>query len=106
MEIFGTGDFDGAELLEMGCDPLRVEENEAALSQVLDQAEKRHLRRLPDVVKHRFAKESTADGDPVKAAGEFAVLPRLHGMGVTQLVKPGVTGDNLIVDPGLGTPGA
>ena len=83
MEVFGARDFDGAESLQMRRVPLGIEENEAALLEVLDQTEQRHLRRLADVVEHRLAEERAPDRDAVKAAGKPAILPRFDGMGVT-----------------------
>src|SRR5438034_3639809 len=46
MEVIGARDFDGAELLQVGRDPLGVEENEAPLLEVLDQTEECDLRRV------------------------------------------------------------
>src|SRR6266436_5757454 len=76
MEIIGARDFDGAELLEMRREPLRIKENEAALPQMLDQTEQRDLRGVADMMEHRFAEECAADRDTVKAARQFAILPR------------------------------
>ena len=36
MEVIGARDFDGAELLQMGRDPLGIQENETPLLEVLD----------------------------------------------------------------------
>ena len=54
------------------------------------------------MMKHRLAKKRAADRDAVKAAGQLAVLPGFDGMSVAELMKPGVTFDDLVVDPGLG----
>lgn len=106
MEVFRAGDFDGAEFLEVRREPLGVEEDELSRAEVFDEAEEGDLRRIADLVKHRFAEESAADGDPVEPAGELPVLPRFDRMRMAELVKARVAFDDLVVDPGFGTVGA
>src|SRR3982750_2917074 len=103
MEISCARDFDGAELLQVRGHPLGVEENKVPGAEMFDQAEKRDFGCVADVVEHRFAKERAADRDAVKPAGQFSVLPRFERMGVAELMKASIAGDDLVVDPGLGT---
>ena len=106
VEVLGARDFDGAKLFEMGGEPLGIEQDKFSGAQVLDEREQRDFRGVADVVKHRFAKERAANGDAVKAAREFPILPGLYRVGVADLVETRVAFDDLVVDPGLGTLGA
>src|SRR5437773_3489888 len=57
-------------------------------------------------MKHRFAKECAADHDAVKSAGELTAGPRFDRMGVTKLMQPRVTLDDLAIDPSVFACGA
>src|ERR1700730_13777248 len=103
MEILLTRDFDRAEFLQVRREPLRVEQREAALPKPFHQGDKRDLRGIAHVMKHRFAKKSAADRNAVKAAGEFAILPGLDGAPLAELVQSGSALDDLVVDTGFGT---
>src|SRR5438270_13121096 len=103
MQILLTRDFDRAEFLQVGREPLRIEQGEAAITQSFHQGDERDLRSVADMMKHRFAEERAADRNAVKTASEFAILPGLDAMRVPELVQPRVTLDDLVVDPGLGS---
>ena len=62
---------DPAKLLQMGREPLRVEQDELARAQMFHERHERNLGRIGHAMKHRFAKERAADCDAVKAAGEL-----------------------------------
>ena len=93
--------FDRAELLQMRCRPLRVEEREFERAQTFNQSDQGDLRGVRYTMKHRFAKERAADGDAVKSAGEFIFAPRFDRMRVAELVQPLVAFDDLAIDPGV-----
>jgi len=98
--------FDRAELLQVRCDPLRVEQREFSRPQMFDQPNQRDLGCVPHPMKHRFTKKRATDGDAVKSAGELAFTPRFDRMRVTKLVQPHVTLDNFAIDPGVFALGA
>ena len=66
---------DPAKLLQMGREPLRVEQSETAAAQTFHQRYERNLGRIGHAMKHRFAKERSADCDAVQAAGERVFFP-------------------------------
>ena len=93
--------FDRAELLQMRCRPLRVEEREFERAQTFNQSDQGDLRGVRYAMKHRFAKERTAYRDAVQAAGKPALLPGFHRMRVAQFVQSRVALNNLATDPGI-----
>lgn len=106
MEIMVTRDFDGAEFLQMRREPLGVEERETPFPQPFHQREQRNLGRVPHMMKHRLAEKSAADRDAVKTARELIILPCFDGVRVAEPMQTRVTFNDLIIDPGLGTPRA
>jgi len=64
-----------AKLLEVRCEPLRVEQHEFASAQMLDQRHERNLRCIGRTMKHRFAKKRSAQRNAVKSAGQPALRP-------------------------------
>ena len=92
---------DSAKLLQVRRKPLRVEQREFASAQMLHQRHERNLGSVGHAMKHRFAKESSANRDAVKPAGEPACLPGLDGMRVTELMQSRVAVDNLAIDPSI-----
>ena len=105
-EVLAAGDLRGAELAEVGGDPLGVEEGEAALAQALDEGVEGDFRGIGFPMEHRFAEESAADGNAVEATGEMAVVPGFDGMGEAAAVKLAIALDDLFGDPGLIAVGA
>src|SRR5260370_28700983 len=91
--------FDRAEVFQMGCGPLRVEEREFERAKTFDQSDQGDLRGVGYAMKHRFAKERAADGDAVKSAGEFIFAPRFDRMRVAELVQPIEASADLAIDP-------
>src|SRR3982751_2634115 len=83
--------------------PLRIEEREFFLAQMLHQRDQRDLRSVRHPVKHRFAKESAADGNTVKSAGQFVVTPGFDGVRVAELVQAFKALDDLAIDPSVFT---
>jgi len=67
--------FHAAKLLQVRRKPLRVQQHEFACAQMLHQRHERDLGRVGHAMKHRFAKESAAHLDTVKAADELAFFP-------------------------------
>jgi len=64
-----------AKLLQVRCEPLRVQQHEFARVQMIHQRYKRNLRGIGDAMKHRFPKKCSPHRDAVKAAGQPALLP-------------------------------
>src|SRR5205807_6731009 len=93
--------FDRAELLQMRCRPLRVEEREFERAQTFNQSDQGDLRGVRYTMKHRFAKERAADGNAVKSAGEFIFAPGFDRMRVSELVQALVAFNDLAIDPGV-----
>ena len=79
-------DLDPAKLLQVGGQPLRVEQDELSGTQMLYERYKRNFGRIGDAMKHRFTKKRTADCNSIKAAGECALFPNLDRMGVTEFM--------------------
>jgi len=92
--------FNAAELLQMGREPLRVEQHKFAGPQTFHQRDKRNFRGVGYVMKHRFAEERASDADAVKSASEFSLLPCFDRMRVTEFVKASVAFDDLRINPG------
>src|ERR1044072_132860 len=80
MQIKFSRNFARTELLEVGREPLRVEQGESPFAQTLDQRPERDLRRPRRAMKHRLAEKGATNRDPVKAADEFVSRPDLTRM--------------------------
>src|SRR5471030_2880534 len=102
MQVILARYLDRAELREMRCDPLGVEQNKFLRAQTFDQGNERDLRGISDAMKHRLAKKYAANGHAIKAAGEFALAPSFDRMRVTKLVQSLIAFDDFAVDPGVG----
>src|SRR5262245_57273695 len=76
-QIMGSRNLDPAKLLQMGCEPLCVEQDELAREQVFHERHERNLGCIGHPMKHRFAKKRAADCDAVKATGEPIFFPSL-----------------------------
>ncbi len=63
-QVLPAGDFEGAELAEMGGDPLGVEEGVAAFAQALDQGVERDLRGVGFAMEHGLAEEGARHARP------------------------------------------
>lgn len=86
--------------------PLRVEQFVASRLQPLDQPDQRHLGSSGYDVEHGLPKKNASHGDAVQAAGQLAVPPDFHGMGMAQVEEPKVTLYDCLVDPGILAPRA
>ena len=71
------GNLDTAKLLEVGREPLCVEQDELAGAQMFHERHERSLGCISYAMKHGFTEERAADCDTVKAAGELFFLPSL-----------------------------
>src|SRR5262249_46337528 len=80
-------------------DELDVEQLKAALAQVFDQADQRHLRGIAPAREHRLAGEQAADRDTVDAASQFVSGPHFEAVGVTAGVEFLVGPDQRRGDP-------
>ena len=70
--------FEPPELFQMWREPLCIEQDKLARAQTFHQRHKRNLGRIGYAMKHRFAKERTADCDAVKAASERVLFPSFN----------------------------
>src|SRR5262249_59314926 len=77
----------GTEASGVVADELDVEQLKAALAQVFDQADQRHLRGIAPAREHRLAGEQAADHDTVDAASQFVSCPHLQAGGGTAGVQ-------------------
>src|SRR6478752_7458463 len=84
-------------------EPLGVEQDKALSFQLYDQRSQRDFRGIRHPMKHRFTEETAANCHPIQSARQFAFLPSLHRMRVTNPVQILVTRHDLLIDPGLVT---
>src|ERR1041385_6239570 len=105
MQIKFSRNFARTELLEVGREPLRVEQGESPFAQTLNQRPERDLRPPRRAMKHRLAEKGATNRAPVRAADEFVSRPDLDRMRGAELVQTRIAFDDLIVDPGVGTRG-
>src|SRR5205823_9917755 len=105
-QVVRTRDLDCAELFQMRCQPLCVEQREFSRPQMLDQREERDLRGVALAMKHRFAEERAANGDTVESAGKLALAPRFDRMRIADLMQMFIALDNFAIDPRFLPPGA
>src|SRR4051794_11975689 len=99
MQVKLARDFLRPELLEMGREPLRIEQGEALRLQLLDERPERDLRRPGRAMEHRLAEKGTADRDTIEAAHQLVRRPRFDGVRPAELVQARVALDDLVVDP-------
>ena len=68
------------------------------------QMKQRHLRRIAHAMKHRFAREKSANRHAINAARQFAVLPAFEAVRVPLFVQPRVGLDEFSGDPRIRPP--
>ncbi len=93
-------DLDGAELLQVLGDELRVEQREAAVDQAGAQIDERHLAGVALGGEHALAEEGAVQRHAVEAADQLAVRPRLDRVAVAGVEQVAVERPDLAVDPG------
>jgi hypothetical protein len=81
---------------------LAIEERKSAGAQPGHEVRKRNLRSVGLAADHRFAEKRPAERDPVKAADQLSVAPRLDRMGTPLFVEDGDRTFDLVIDPGIG----
>jgi hypothetical protein len=79
--------FKTAKLLQVRREPLRVQQNEFARTQMIHQRHECNLGGIGDPMKHRFPKKRASYCDTVKAAGQLAFLPGFYRMRVAELMQ-------------------
>jgi hypothetical protein len=68
--------------------------------ELLNENCKRHFRRVPFQMKHRFAEKGLAKRNTIESPGQFSAEPAFHGMGVSQAVKMDISLRHIFGDPG------
>src|SRR3546814_5498351 len=63
--------------------------------------DERHLAGVARPAEHALPEEGAAEGDPVEAADQFALVPALDRVAVAHLVQPRIEPHDLVVDPGV-----
>ena len=91
--------FNATELLQVRRNPLRVEQHEFAIAQVLYQCRERNLGGISHAMKHGFTKESSANRDTVESAGKPPFVPSFDRVRVTELMQSCVAFDDVPIDP-------
>src|SRR5436305_1823969 len=100
-QIIVAWNLDGAEAGGGFRDDLRIEQHESAYSEILNEVGQGDLGGVADAVKHRFAGEESANRDAIDASDQFAALPGLDAVGMTEFVQPRVRGNHVGGDPRL-----
>ena len=93
-------DFDGAELLQMLGDELRIEQREAAPRQAGAQVDERHLAGVARSREHALAEVGPVQRHAVEPADQPPAGPGLHRVAVARLEQVAIEPPDLAVDPG------
>src|SRR4051812_35956086 len=94
-EVLLGADLVAAEALEVLGAGLRVEQDELALAEAIDESDQRDLAGVALAVEHALPEEHATEAHAVQAARELTPAPRLDAVGVPELVEADVGGDQV-----------
>jgi hypothetical protein len=78
----------GAELLKVTGQELRVEQGEPARFQPRNEVDERDLARIALARKHAFTEERRPEADTIQPAHKATIAPAFHAMRAAHAVKP------------------
>jgi len=84
----------------MGRGLLAVDETKVPSLELSDQPHESHFGSIVDSCKHGLRKERPTDGHTVESTDKATILPRLHGMGVAEVMESCVGVQHISGDPG------
>jgi len=107
VQVIFFGDFQQAELLEVGVGELDIAKAKVMCAQVFDEVDETHLRCVGTCGKHGFAEESSTDREAIESADEFHTaailmwLPCFNAVGISHVCELAIHADDLGADPRL-----
>lgn len=104
-EILIARNFTNAELFQVGCVPLRIDEGISCIAQQADKGGQGDFGGIRLAMEHGFAEKYAAQCDSVESAGQASVFPRFHGVGMAEAVEFFIAGEDAVVDPCFRTRG-
>ncbi len=99
--VVPPGNLDRAELREVRCHELGIEQREAAPAQAGDEMSQRHLRSVAFLMEHALAEESLLKPDPVEAPDQTSVPVDFHRVTMAGIEQGAVELADAPADPGF-----